>query len=411
MSGLLSSTLPIHHVILVNPSSYSLAAMSDDKRTLNASCLCGAANHRITLPASSIPLPLFFCHCTSCRHMTGTLAYTVTWLPEDYKPAQETLDVLTPFEFTERTTQYHCSTCGTQMLAHCRQDADNHSGGSSWAAVSGTLEKLEGLFELKGHEFVEDTLDGGFADFLTTYDGQPVPRWARNFGEGEILPPQWERPDRPKIKANPTDRCHAHCKCGGVEFWIARPSERSKEAPSKWHITPDVLIPHHSNEKLPDGEAWWLMDNGKKYLAGVCACNSCRLHTGMEFVEWAFVSVIDITLDQEGTIPFSRDFGSLKGYRSSDDVMRYHCDTCGATVFFFGEDRPHVIDVAAGLLDAPEGARAQSWLEYWCGRLSFREDALPRAETLTLAVEKSLQDHGEWKYPFQKMQKDSLACA
>lgn len=334
--------------------------------------------------------------------MTGTLALTVTFLPEEYSPAQEVLEKLTPFQFSKRITQYHCKVCGTQMLAHCWRDGEDHNKGSSWDAASGTLEKIELLFELKGHEHVADTLDGGFADFLTTHDNKPVQRWPHHSGRGEQVPLRWERPDRPKVDPKPTDRLHAHCKCGGVEFWIARPSERSMQVPGKWPHWPDLLIPHHSSQHCADGEPWWIMDEGKKYLAGVCSCNSCRLHTGMEYVEWAFVPVIDITLDKEGNVPFSREFGTLKGYRSSDDVMRYHCDTCGATVFFFGEDRPHIIDVAAALLDAPEGARAESWLEFWCGRLSYREDAMPRAETLTLAVEKGLKEHGQWMYPNQK---------
>lgn len=381
------------------PISSSLPTMAGDTKTLNATCLCGEAKHQITLPSSAFPLPLHLCHCNSCRRMTGTLALTVAFLPEEYKPAQEVLDKLVPFQFSKRITEYHCKTCGTQMLAHCWRDAEDSSKGASWDVCTGTLEKIDGLLELKGHEWVSDTLDGGFADFLTTHDGKTVPRWHHHDGEGEQVPLRWESPDRPKIEPKPTDRLHAHCKCGGVEFWIARPSERSENARSGW---PDLLIPDHSDQRGEDGKAWWLMDDGKKFLAGVCSCNSCRLDTGMEWEEWAFVPAVDITLDKQGNIPFSRDFGTLKGYRSSSGVMRYHCGTCGATVFFFGEDRPYVIDVAAALLDAPEGARAESWLEFWCKRLSFREDALPRAEGLTLAVEKSLEEHGQWKYPHQK---------
>lgn len=334
--------------------------------------------------------------------MTGTLALTVLGLPEEYKPAQGLLDKLVPFQFSKRLTQYHCRTCGTQMLAHCWRDGDNHSKGESWDVASGTLEMIEGLYRILGHQHVADTLDGGFADFLTHHAGERIQRWPHNFEEGEQIPLQWQHRDRPMVEPNPSDRLHAHCKCGGVQFWIARTSERSRNTPSKW---PDLLIPHYTGQQGAEGEPWWIRDDGKKYLAGVCSCNSCRLDTGMEWVEWAFVPVIDITLDKAGNIPFSRDFGTLKGYRSSDDVMRYHCGTCGATVFFFAEDRPHIIDVSAALLDAPEGARAESWLEFWCKRLSYREDAIPRAETLTLAVEEGLRQHGEQMYPHQKDEK------
>lgn len=170
--------------------------MADSTRTLNASCLCGAAKHQITLPSSAFPLPLHLCHCDSCRRMTGTFALTVMFLPEEYEPTKDTLDKLAPFQFSKRITDYHCNTCGTQMLAHCWKDAEDHSKGASWDVCSGTIEKIEGLFELKGHSFISDTLDSGFADFLTNYDGKAVQRWARDFGQGEQLPVQWEHPER-----------------------------------------------------------------------------------------------------------------------------------------------------------------------------------------------------------------------
>ncbi|CAJ2503617.1 Uu.00g110110.m01.CDS01 [Anthostomella pinea] len=52
-----------------------------------------------------------------------------------------------------------------------------------------------------------------------------------------------------------------------------------------------------------------------------------------------------------------------QAYRSSSGVVREFCDRCGATVFWHDGDRPELIDVSVGLLDAAEGARAESWLE------------------------------------------------
>ena len=80
-------------------------------------------------------------------------------------------------------------------------------------------------------------------------------------------------------------------------------------------------------------------------------------------MEWAFIPAIDITLDSAGKEPFRTDFGTLKAYRSSRGVTRYFCNTCGATIFWTGESRPQLIDVAVGILDAEEGARAESWLD------------------------------------------------
>ena len=313
-------------------------------------------------------------------------------LPEQYEPAGELLDRLTSFQYSKRLTFYNCTTCGSNMLAHCWSDGDDHSKGFQWDASCGTLEQADDVYEVQGHEHIADTLDGGFADFLPSINGTPVERWPHHFREGEQLPLYWQSADRPHNPPLPEDRLHAHCKCGGIDFWVARPSERSKSASSKW---PDLIVPYHSDQPRPDPETWWLRDNDTKFLAGLCSCNSCRLDTGMEWIEWAFIPAADISLDKEGNEPFSLDFGTMKSYRSSEDVTRHHCGVCGATVFFFSEERPTLLDVAVGLLDAPEGSRAESWLEFRVQRLSFREDAIPRAESLTVGVEHGLEQFGK----------------
>ena len=366
--------------------------MASEKTTLKATCLCGSAKHEITLLPSQLPLQLHFCHCNSCRHMTGALALTEVTLPSGYKPAKELLEKLTAFSFSKRITQYHCNTCGSQMLAQCWVDGNDPDKGYSWDVMSGTLEQAEGVVEVTLHEHIQDTLDGGFADFLPSISGKTIERWAASPNSKDQLPLYWTSPEQPQIEPSSSDRLHCHCKCGGVEFWITRPSERSKKAACTW---PDVLIPYHSKEPRTAGATWWLRDNGKRFLGGVCSCNSCRLDTGMEYVEWAFVPTIDMTLDAAGKIPFQVPFGTLKLYNSSPDVSRYHCSVCGATVFFNSDSRTELFDVAAGLLDAPEGARAESWLEWTTKRLSFREDAIPRAKSLTLAVEAGLRAFGE----------------
>jgi hypothetical protein len=365
--------------------------MSTNTKTVKASCLCGKASYDLTLPASEFPLQSMWCHCGSCRHKTGTLSQNICDVPDSFQPPKELFEELTPYEFSERLTEYFCKTCGALMLTHAKRGAYS-SRGAHWDVMSGTLEKAEGVFELVGYEYVADTIDGGFADFLPSVNGKQLERWPVRPNQGEQLPLYWQSPDRPNITPDPADKLHCHCKCGGVEFWIARPSERSKKALGPW---PDLIIPYHSTEPRPDHSGWWLRDNGKKFLAGNCSCNSCRLDTGMEFQSWCFIPTIDISLDVAGKKPYSVPFGTLKAYQSSPDVTRYHCGVCGASVFFTCEDRTDLVDVAVGLLDAPEGARAESWLEWRMNRLSFREDAFPRAETLTLAMEEGQQAWAE----------------
>ena len=318
--------------------------------------------------------------------MAGAPFLSIVNLPSSYEPSKELLDKLTPFQFSQRITEYFCKTCGSHMLALTSESGTT----PCWDATCGSLEKAdESVYRVKLHEFITDTIDGGFSDFLPSINGKPITRWSLHPNKSEQLPQYWQSPERPQVKASPSDRLHCHCKCGGVNFWIARPSERSKKASGAW---PDLLIPHYLGQPKSDGSAWWLRDNGTKFLAGNCSCNSCRLDTGMEFISWAFVPTLDISLDAEGKTSFSLPFGTLQGYRSSPDVNRYHCGTCGASAFFQTDERMDLVDVAIGLMDAPEGARAESWVEWTTKRLSFREDGIARAEALTLGVENGLAE-------------------
>jgi hypothetical protein len=152
------------------------------------------------------------------------------------------------------------------------------------------------------------------------------------------------------------------------------------------------MIPYHTQDPQipnPGNEVWWLRDNDKKYLAGTCACRSCRLTSGFEIQTWAFVprSNIYFHISQlhdgsttEKTQYFPLDFlalpsGILQSYESSPGVVREFCGTCGATVFWHDKWRPDLVDVSVGLFDASEGSRAENWLEWWTERVSFAEDA------------------------------------
>lgn len=235
-------------------------------------------------------------------------------------------------------------------------------------------------------------MDGGFADFLTEINGKKLERWPAHFGKHEQLPLGWSSTARPEVKALPNDRLHCTCKCEGVEFWVSRPSERSALAEKYWPQEPPLDI---ANQRLPpENEAYYMRDDRTKYLAGLCSCNSCRLAAGVEITTWAFVPAFQITQDEQGKVPWSEDFGTLKKYESSPGCYRYFCSKCGATAFYDGEGRKFIKDVAVGLVDAPEGSRAESWFGWRTSRLGYRDDDIPRAEGFVLAVEKGLR---EWE--------------
>jgi hypothetical protein len=370
--------------------------MADNTRTLKAACLCGDANHEITLPSKDFLLPCYFCTCDSCRHMTGCLFLSVTYLPPSYEPSKDLVDKLTPFKFTDRVTTYSCKRCGCLMFDHCLPDPKVPDQKARWDIMTGTLEVFDGDLDLKGYEYVHDTIDGGFTDFMPVVNGRTLDRWPYDIEEEPHLPLYWHDTEPPKpLEAGA--RLEAHCKCKGVRFYIARPSAQSTQASRSW---PDLLIPHYEQSGNKDDaahETWWLRANKTKFLAGLCSCNSCRLASGIEITPWAFIPRIDISLDAEGKIPFESTFGTLKTYNSSEGVTRSFCSICGAIVFFADSERDKttLLDVAAGLLSAPEGSRAESWLEWRSERLSFREDAVGRASSLVEGIENGLREFRE----------------
>jgi hypothetical protein len=140
------------------------------------------------------------------------------------------------------------------------------------------------------------------------------------------------------------------------------------------------MIPYYTKDESipnPDHQTWWLRTDNTKYLAGTCACRSCRLTSGFEIQTWAFIprsniifhirsrSSAEAALDQSEAHHFATlPDGILHSYESSPGVFRESCPICGATVFWHDKRRPQLFDVSAGLFCAPDGARAESWLDW-----------------------------------------------
>lgn len=68
---------------------------------------------------------------------------------------------------------------------------------------------------------------------------------------------------------------------------------------------------------------------------------------------------------------------TMKEYRSSEDIYRYFCGRCGASVMYWPEEPERVIvHVAVGLLRAEEGVLARRWLSWEWGSVSSGEEAV-----------------------------------
>jgi hypothetical protein len=240
--------------------------------------------------------------------------------------------------------------------------------------------KTDELFEFTAHGWIEDTKDGGASVWLKTQKGVPMSRWLVEWNKSPEAPLNWRSNEAVNMKDAVVDshqKLRVHCHCNGVEFFICRPSEESLKASSP---LPDLLVPYHSDKSAanPENKPWWLSTDRSKYLAGNCACESCRKIAGFDIVQWAFIPIAGLSLANDK--PFSLPFGTMQSFQSTVDNekkrRRWFCSHCGANVLWTGSERPTLVDVSVGLLDAPSGARAEEWLQWdLADRVSFREDA------------------------------------
>ena len=253
------------------------------------------------------------------------------------------------------------------------------------AVVSGLLENPDSIMDITSHIFIGDTIDGGFSDWLASVEGRPLSRWEEGEETSKVLASGWNGSQGQDLTQ---DTLRAHCKCDGVDFLIKRPREPEEAGKSSWLLL-KILSAESSSDKPLDPKEWWFRSKNR-YVAGNCACNSCRLTSGLEIVQWAYVPTPRLTNASGERYQFN--CSTLKSFKSSEDVTRYHCGRCGATIFYWNDSRPQVIDVAVGILDAPSGARAEDWLD-WRLMISHEEDATHRR--YLKAFKEGLEDWGK----------------
>jgi hypothetical protein len=106
--------------------------------------------------------------------------------------------------------------------------------------------------------------------------------------------------------------------------------------------------------------------------------------SGVGVILWIFIFTPIVFLKPAYTQSFPADgkyWGTTKMYSLPPGVMRILCSKCGANVFWNANEelfgRTELLGVAVSLIDAPSGARAEEMLE-WCGRVSFRNNAMQR---------------------------------
>ena len=353
-------------------------------------CLCGCARQEVTLVAEALPTKACLCHCDTCRSASGMLCTVYLGLASP----PTSLASLTNYNSSQRVSRFFCGTCGAHVFAE-----DKSTG--EYRVCSGTVEHSRDVIGITHHEWVGDTRDGGLATFLTQCGQHGLGAYVEDSEQQMMEPVNNRSSEEPKL-VEPRDyfmgstRLHApplqhrekvlgKCHCGGVEYYVTPPSELSRKLSSPW---PDLLVPYHSGS--PENKQdikWWMRAENTKFLAGLCACRSCRLAAGFPVQSWAFIPKANIIKRDSTSLDFS--LGSLQQYESSVGVFREFCSICGATVFWHCEERPDLIDVSVGLLRSKSGARAEDLLEWETGRVSFKEEALD--QELVTSLELGLQ--------------------
>lgn len=326
----------------------------------SVACLCGGISLLVDLDSNTDHTQLQLCHCNSCRAVTGQLCSSYYLL--QHEPA---LDGLQKYQ-TKHVNYFFCKTCGAHVFAHSESD-------SQFLVASGLLAAKDSPAVQRIEHWKEsDSGDGGLSKFLAgtlsvancrlhTYDSSTSPQTLQE----AVNPVEIKPAERSKLQAR--------CLCGGVQFYITPPNASSSQASSPWS---DLLVPYHSGSSSnPNDIKWWLREkNGHtRYLAGTCTCTTCRLSSGFPIQAWAFIPKSNI-FNADGS-PLTFDRGTMQRHNSSPGVYREFCRCCGATVYWHCEERPLLIDVSVGLLRA-NGARAEDWLEWATGRVSFAELAV-----------------------------------
>lgn len=332
-------------------------AHAENVKTLEAKCHCGSVHFTIDVPESSLPLPVHLCHCSICRYGSGAPCVFHAPLGPDIEPcyiAPSSESNLTVYVGGKpESTWTFCSTCG------CHVSSGRTGKAISVVSTSIFEDHSPENFQIRKHIFSKSAKDGGIAHMLTQVGGHDLADWnpPDDDPEAQIVESKAE------VGEDGQERLRAECRCGGVSFTIQRPSQQ-------------VLDDEFMNKFVSP------LDQ-TKWLAALDVCNDCRLVNGTHVIGWTFVPLLLC----EPVIKSDLKIGTAKTYASSPGVLRSFCGTCGATVLYSADDRhggepSQVVDIATGILRAPEGPMAEKWLT-WRSRLAHMDSGRMYDENFT----------------------------
>lgn len=315
-----------------------------ETKSLEAKCFCGSIHFTIDIPVASLPLEVYLCHCSICRHSTGAPAVFHAVLEDGITPdfiAPSTEKNLTSFKPAEDCTYDFCSTCGCHV-------AGVSFDRNSWTIATSMFEDHGSEnFKISKHVFSKSAPGAVIPAAVSEIDGQKVGSW----NPPDDDPRAKVNKTSPEVGPNGEDRLRAQCYCGGVSFTFGRPNDevRNDKFMSKY------VSPVDKN----------------KWMAIYDVCNDCRLMNGTHLVGWTFVPLALC----DPPIKTDLKIGTAKTFSSSTGVLRSFCGTCGATIFFSCTQRSPteeqaVVDIATGILRCPGGVMGEDWFT-WRATLAF----------------------------------------
>jgi hypothetical protein len=232
---------------------------------------------------------------------------------------------------------------------------DRVDGGEvqKWYVAVSVVDAEEEVWIYTGHHFVQGTGDGGLAVKLREIGGTKMGLWkerkleAGEFGEAGDWSPLEAEIDL-GVRGAEEPMLRARCHCSGVDFWVTMPKGEARTKPLD----------------TKDSTKW----SGRH-----CACNSCRLTTSSFIASWINIPTSAVYTKDAAPVA-SEDLACLgTTYKSSMEVSRTFCSTCGASISYRRDEEPGVVKIAAGLLDG-QGSRAEDRIE-WIDEVHRLEDA------------------------------------
>jgi len=380
------------------PTSATASRLPDERQqseateTLLAQCHCKSVHFRVTVPHSALPLPAHLCHCHICRQTHGALASFHAPLPDDIAPEfispSSIADSLTAYTHSPEaaSTRYFCKTCGCH-IGDVDVVANKQTGNRQWrVATSIFAEHGQDVFQFRTQMFTRGA---------PTQGGAGLPVWLRCVGDREldVLNPEPGDAQHPIPLPGPPQAesdehgeqvIRAQCHCGGVSFAIPRPDH-----------------PVHQLCSDPFISCFIAPNDPRKWIGVLDTCSDCRLVTGAHVQAWTFVPAAFCSPPVPSDL---KGFGTLVPYKSSTGVLRGFCGVCGATVFFSCEGRApsqkqRIVDVAVGLLRAPEGdVVCDEWVTWRTGRIAHRESGRRFDAAFSETLEQGFAEWGIGRY-------------